>query len=265
MRSSFARPIYLQIRRVMQHHASHKPGGVSRTAIISQRRLHAKVDTRIRSPRCSSPASSRPCTSRAAACGIPRAISSARSSFASTGPGPLRVPSCALKRKAGSQPTPGPTCHSGGGAVCRRRRRRHRLARPARQLRALRALFADEVLSDEGRQQLNVDQPNTRRGRHPCAASLSRGHCLRARRYFCSRVDCARRTSARTQLSACVRAVPPSAEARQLGCGGQPLHALAPAPRACRRRRQARAPVTCANQESRPFIGHRGRDRQGWA
>ena len=56
-----------------------------------------------------------------------------------------------------------------------------------------------------------------------------------------------------------VRAVPPSAEARQVGCGGQPLHALAPAPRACRRRRRARAPAMCANQVSAPVY------RLSWA
>jgi hypothetical protein len=38
-------------------------------------------DTRIRPPRCHSPVSSRPCTSRAAVCGMPRGISDGGSSF----------------------------------------------------------------------------------------------------------------------------------------------------------------------------------------
>ena len=40
-------------------------------------------DTRTRSPRCPNPASSRPCTSRAASHGMPRAISGGGSSFGS--------------------------------------------------------------------------------------------------------------------------------------------------------------------------------------
>ena len=80
VRSSSARPIYPRIQRVTQHHAPRKPGGLPRTAIISKRRCHANVDIRMRSPRCPSPASSHPCTSRAAPCGMPRPIAGGGSS-----------------------------------------------------------------------------------------------------------------------------------------------------------------------------------------
>ena len=82
VRNSFARPIYPWNRRAMQQQAPRKPEGVSRTAITpSAVCTPANVDTRIRSPRCPSPASSRLCISRAAACGIPRAIPGVGSSF----------------------------------------------------------------------------------------------------------------------------------------------------------------------------------------
>ena len=264
-RSSFARPIYLQIRRVMQHHAPHKPGGVPRTAIISQRRLHAKVDTRIRSPRCSSPASSRPCTSRAAACGIPRAISSARSSFASTGPGPLRVPSCALKRKAGSQPTPGPTCHAGGAACHRRRRRhRHRLARPAQQLRALHALFADEVISDGGREQMHIDHPHTAKVT-TFVLRLRLGGIVFALDDIPVPVWTARgvRWHERSCRRACARCRRRRRRAKEWVAEGSPC---TPSRRLRGRAADAaeREPLQCAQTRLlRPSIGHRGRDRQG--